>query len=354
MFHKLGNREAVASIFNPHAIGKDAHTRYEQRSANGLPKAARGVAEGSIASEKYYLRWTTCSHRPPPRTRIPPASPSQSEDERPGRTSRPADQPTCLQHPPPPPATHTHIHPASPSQSEDERTGRTARPVGRLASHPARSQCPPPPPPPPPRTHIRPASPAQSEVEDVPLHVPRNSTTGPIHPVNRPSRTHSDQLRPATTTVHESDDEPHRRRPRPRVSRVVPAQRRSKPPLRHVDKRRHSQATHSGSEEVKQEPLKRVRSTGEFSQHLERGHLGSRQHTYEDSGFYSSSTDHHQAAQPSKHHPRRPPPSYDHPIAGPSRQSRHHTIELNEEEWGYEEQDEGGYKDRDWGRTYRR
>ncbi|KIJ58809.1 hypothetical protein HYDPIDRAFT_33824 [Hydnomerulius pinastri MD-312] len=312
---------------------------------------------------------TTRSHRPPPppppHTHIPPASPSQSEDERPGRTSRPAGQPTHSQCPLPPPATRTHVHPASPSQSEDERTGRTARPVGRLASHPAHSQRPPPPPLPPPRTHICPASPAQSEVEDVPLHVPRNSTTGPVHPVNRPSHAHSDRPWPATTTVHESDDEPHRRRPRPVVRHRSPPRAQechewyphtveANPPPRRVDKHRRSQATHSGSEDVEQEPSKCVRSTGESSQHLERGRPGSRQHTYEDSGFYSSSTDHHRAAQPSKHHPRRPPPSYDHPIAGPSRQSRHHTIEPNEEEWGYEEQDKGGYKDRDWGRTYRR
>ncbi|KIJ58862.1 hypothetical protein HYDPIDRAFT_33733 [Hydnomerulius pinastri MD-312] len=261
------------------------------------------VTVGDLTSKDKKIIWwpckkekssqTTRSHHPPPRTRILPASPSQLEDKRAGRTSHPADQPEHSQRPSPPPATRTHIHPACPSQSEDKRTGRTAHPVGHLASHPACSQHPPPLPLPPPRTHIRPASPAQSEVEGVPLHVPCNSTTGPVHPVNRPSRMHLDWLQPATTTMHESDDEPHRRRPRPVVCHHSPphAQEHHKwyphnveanPPLRHIDKHRRSQAMHSGSEEVKLEPSKHMCSAGKFSQHLERGHLGSHQHTYED------------------------------------------------------------------------
>ncbi|KIJ65266.1 hypothetical protein HYDPIDRAFT_27984 [Hydnomerulius pinastri MD-312] len=262
---------------------KDKKIASAIKTLRGSARQRHGTDGSSGHARKKKSSQTTCSHcpPPPPRTHIPPASPSQLEDERPGRTSRPAGQPTHSQCPPPPPATCTHVHPASPSQSEDERTGRTAHPVGRLASHPARSH-PPPPPPPPPCTHIRPASPAQSEVEDVPLHVPRNSTTGPVHPVNCPSCMHSDWPRPATTTVHESNDKPHRCRPRP-----------ANPPLCRVDKRRCPQATYSGSKEVEQEPSKCVRSAGESLQHLERGRLGSRQHTYKDSGFYSSSTDHH-------------------------------------------------------------
>ncbi|KIJ58084.1 hypothetical protein HYDPIDRAFT_34514 [Hydnomerulius pinastri MD-312] len=54
------------------------------------------------------------------------------------------------------------------------------------------------------------------------------------------------------------------------------------PPPHRVDKRRRSQAMHSGSEEVEQEPSKHVRSAGESSQHLEKGRPGSCQHTYKD------------------------------------------------------------------------
>ncbi|KIJ58085.1 hypothetical protein HYDPIDRAFT_34515, partial [Hydnomerulius pinastri MD-312] len=95
----------------------------------GDPSAGqrRGTDGSGGHARKKKSSQTTCSHHPPPRTHIPPASPSQSEDKRPGRTSRPAGQPTRSQRPPPPPATRTHVHPTSPSQSEDERTGRTLK-----------------------------------------------------------------------------------------------------------------------------------------------------------------------------------------------------------------------------------